>query len=168
MSAEEWREIPGFEGRYAVSDQGRVKSLARVVVERGPRGAVRQRPARVLAPALNSSGYPQVVLYDADRKPRSKRVHCLVLEPFVGPRVGDMEGCHNDGVKTNNTLPNLRWDTKSANTVDRYRHDPPTLASHCRRGHPFTAANTYVARSGKRRCRTCIRVTDRRRREKAA
>ena len=26
---------------------------------------------------------------------------------------------------------------------------------HCKRGHEFTAANTIIARSGKRQCRAC-------------
>lgn len=37
-------------------------------------------------------------------------------------------------------------------------------ASHCGKGHPFDDANTYVAPNGRRRCRACDRVTDRRRR----
>ena len=29
---------------------------------------------------------------------------------------------------------------------------------HCKRGHEFTAANTIIARSGKRQCRACKRL----------
>lgn len=36
--------------------------------------------------------------------------------------------------------------------------------THCLRGHPFDAANTYVTPSGKRACRTCKSASDRRRR----
>lgn len=36
--------------------------------------------------------------------------------------------------------------------------------THCRRGHPFDAANTYVAPDGERQCRTCARERERARR----
>ena len=29
---------------------------------------------------------------------------------------------------------------------------------HCKRGHEFTAANTIIARSGKRQCRACKKL----------
>jgi hypothetical protein len=33
-----------------------------------------------------------------------------------------MEGCHRDDDKTNNALPNLRWDTRLANVQDAVRN----------------------------------------------
>jgi Spy/CpxP family protein refolding chaperone len=33
-----------------------------------------------------------------------------------------MEACHKDGTRSNNSLTNLRWDTKSANSQDSIRH----------------------------------------------
>ncbi len=38
--------------------------------------------------------------------------------------------------------------------------------THCIRGHPFDEANTYRHPSGSRRCNTCRRADDRRRRAK--
>ena len=32
-----------------------------------------------------------------------------------------------------------------------------TAKTHCKRGHPFDAANTYYTGTGERRCRTCLR-----------
>lgn len=49
-------------------------------------------------------------------------VHSLVLEAFVGPCPSGMECCHNDGVRTNNALSNLRWDVHVNNTEDSRRH----------------------------------------------
>jgi WhiB family transcriptional regulator, redox-sensing transcriptional regulator len=34
---------------------------------------------------------------------------------------------------------------------------PQASKTHCKHGHPFTAANTYYAPDGRRRCRTCLR-----------
>jgi WhiB family redox-sensing transcriptional regulator len=34
---------------------------------------------------------------------------------------------------------------------------PQASKTHCKRGHPFNAANTYYTPDGRRRCRTCLR-----------
>jgi WhiB family transcriptional regulator, redox-sensing transcriptional regulator len=34
---------------------------------------------------------------------------------------------------------------------------PQASRTHCKRGHPFDAANTYYTPDGHRRCRTCLR-----------
>lgn len=38
----------------------------------------------------------------------------------------------------------------------------------CINGHEYTPENTFIERNGKRRCRTCQRATDRRRRARRA
>jgi WhiB family redox-sensing transcriptional regulator len=35
---------------------------------------------------------------------------------------------------------------------------PNARKTHCKRGHPFDAANTYYAPDGQRRCSTCMRT----------
>lgn len=88
---------------------------------------------------------------------RSKHyaVHRLVLETFIGPCPDGMEGCHNDGVRTNNHVDNLRWDSRSENAKDKVRHG--TAANLFDRGerHPqskLTAQNVrtivYLYRTG--------------------
>lgn len=49
-------------------------------------------------------------------------VHRLVLMAFVGPCPEGMEGCHADGNRANNSLVNLRWDTREANEKDKVQH----------------------------------------------
>jgi WhiB family transcriptional regulator, redox-sensing transcriptional regulator len=34
---------------------------------------------------------------------------------------------------------------------------PQASKTHCKRGHPFNAANTYYSPDGRRHCRTCLR-----------
>ena len=50
-------------------------------------------------------------------------VHRLVCEAFHGPAAdAALHCCHNDGDKHNNRAENLRWDTRSANEMDRVKH----------------------------------------------
>ena len=86
----------------------------------------------------------------------------LMLEAFVGPRPGRLvDACHNNGIKDDLRIENLRWDTKAANAADAYRHGANLngLKTHCKRNHEFTAENTYInPTSGARQCRECMRM----------
>ena len=110
-----WKPVKGFPG-YEVSDHGNVRSW------RPPsgRGEVSAPRALKLSAVVNKP-YLRVSLY-VDGKPKLRRVHHLVLEAFEGPRPLEMQGCHNDGVATNNHIPNLRWDTMQSNADDRESH----------------------------------------------
>lgn len=150
MSAETWLPVPGYEGRYEVSDAGRVRSLTR----RDARGCA--RPGRVLKGSINSRrGHVSINLFQANSRERWM-VHALVALAFLGPRPSGQEVCHGDGNPANNNLSNLRYDTHSANALDSVRHGTHANAArtHCVHGHEFTMENTYVYR-GKRHCRPC-------------
>lgn len=122
---EDWRDIPGYVALYQVSNLGRVRSLHRTVeLVRLGRRCTRRIEGGILQPASMSSGHLSVSL-SRDGKQRTHQVHALVLEAFVGPRPGthiDWQGCHADGNPANNNLTNLRWDTRSANEMDKIGH----------------------------------------------
>jgi hypothetical protein len=75
-----------------------------------------------LATGEDSSGYPCVRLMCRDKKPRTFRVHVLVLLAFVGPRPQDADGCHINGRRDDPRLENLRWDSRRENVRDALRH----------------------------------------------
>ena len=78
-----------------------------------------------MAVDTTGDGYARVQLHRTGGGERGERhlVHRLVLTAFVGAPVSfDMQGCHRDGDRTNNALPNLRWGTQSDNWDDRRRH----------------------------------------------
>lgn len=106
-----WLPVPGFEGLYAVSDAGRVKSLARTV-ERG--GHLLPVKGRVLKPSPTAQGYPLVVL-SREGKTTPRTVHSLVMSAFVPKPTPQHEVDHRDRVRDNNALSNLRWATRSQN-----------------------------------------------------
>jgi hypothetical protein len=67
-------------------------------------------------------GYLKVALCNAPRKPRTRHVHALILETFVGPKPSNKECRHLDGDNTNNALSNLCWGTPQENHADAVRH----------------------------------------------
>lgn len=141
----EWRPVPDWEDLYVVSDQGVV---ARVV----------DGERRELAPYVAGNGYPMARL-SRHSEVSAKYVHRLVLEAFCGaPAPGD-EGCHLNGVRTDNRLENLYWGTHSENIFDAVRHRTHHQAAktHCKRGHKFSEENIIRTPEGYRRCRTCTR-----------
>lgn len=144
---EQWAAIPGYEGLYEASSLGRVRNT---------------RKLQVLKQRLHSTrGYPVVELCK-EGVSRETLVHRLVLLAFRGLPAQGYEGCHNNGIRTDNRLDNLRWDSHSGNSVDQVRHGTHrnTRKTHCVRGHEFTVENTYVRPKGSRMCRTCRVLRD--------
>jgi len=70
---------------------------------------------------LRPASQPNGARYVSIRR-RSRLVHHLVLEAFVGPCPDGMECCHLDDDRTNNRLENLRWDTHRSNCADALRN----------------------------------------------
>lgn len=103
--SEQWKDIPGYEGRYQVSDQGRVRSLDRYVEYSD--GRRRAHPGKILAATHTTKGYAYVDL-GAGRGTR-RYVHVLVASAFFAKPVGVVEVNHKDGVKANNQLSNLEY-----------------------------------------------------------
>ena len=121
VAPEQWRDIPGYEGSYQVSDQGRVRSLTRSWTQLSPSGTPHTHTmnGRVLRPGPMASGHLSVVL---GRCGGSHQIHALVLKAFVGPPPAGMEVRHLDGNEQNNRLSNLEYGTRSRNVLDTKWH----------------------------------------------
>lgn len=155
-----WKPIPEYEGYYEVSDQGRVRSIDRVIVrDNGMPQTVR---SRVLRPALNRLGYEGCHLYRRGMG-EGFSVHRLVLLAFVGPCPEGMEVRHLNGVPADNRLTNLRYGTSLENKMDIIRHGrhPEMMKTHCKQGHPFDNFNLVPSgiKVGKRQCLACQRAS---------
>lgn len=151
---ETWKDIRGLEGQYAVSDQGRVKSLSRVIVKsNGRRMTIK---GRILKQIVIKLDYRAVAL------PGGRRgyVHRLVCEAFHGPAPEGRENAlHNNGVPWDNRAVNLRWGNLSENNLDRGLHgtDPNLNKTHCPRNHPLTQPNLVNSILPYRECKACSR-----------
>jgi len=116
LAGESWRPVAGFEGRYDVSDQGRVRSLRLVNGVSDIR-----RPIPKLLVLSPSRGYPSVQFSKGNHK-RTRFVHVLVLTAFRGPRPFGREGAHLDGDRSNCRLDNLVWATHVENEGHKRLH----------------------------------------------
>ena len=106
----EWRAIPGFEGRYEVSDAGEVRSLIK---------------GKLLRPGRKTGGYLSVTL---GREAGSCDVHVLVLLAFRGPKPAKAIGRHLNHQPDDNHLSNLEWSTYRQNALDK-KYDPQRRTS---------------------------------------
>lgn len=101
-----WKAIPGYEGKYEVSDQGRVRSFCL------------NKQGKFLKPGRMPGGHLSVAL----GRNNSQCVHKLVLISFVGEAPERHECLHINGIPNDNRLCNLRWGTRSENMKDAYAH----------------------------------------------
>ncbi len=109
--------ISGYEGYYAVTDEGIVYSIQRKI-EFGS-GRTRQVIGKTLSQQKNSDGYFTVTLSKNDVRSK-KYVHRLVAEAFIENPGNLPEVNHLDGNKQNNNAHNLAWVTHQQNMQHCY------------------------------------------------
>lgn len=116
---ERWKDILGFEGRYQISDLGRVKSLT---VTYSFRNGFRTYKGAIKKLTRDKDGYLMCQLWERNR-PHTRKVHRLVGEAFLEKEKGATDVNHKDGDKTNNAYTNLEWCTHKANGEHAARTD---------------------------------------------
>ena len=90
---EEWKEIPGYEGLYEVSNKGNVRNVRR---------------NKLLRLQKTNNGYIRVVL-SKNRIKTGFQVHRLVALTFLPNPDNLPQVNHKDEDKTNNSVENLEW-----------------------------------------------------------
>lgn len=153
-SDEIWKPLPGYEGWYEISSNGRVK---RVKKERNTYSG------RIMKLQIHKDGY---VFVDLCKYGIGKHVLVsrLVCEAFNGKCPDGYECNHKDGNKNNNNHHNLEWVTPKENIQHRinilgYRHlghPMPQGSRHPRSKHYiFTDSNhsNYYVIGLKKFCR---------------
>lgn len=104
-----WRDIEGYEGVFQVSNEGRIKSVERVV-EDIFNGKKRIRPIkeRILILYENSNGHLRAELHYNNKRERLL-VHQIVAKAFI-PNPNNYEIVHHiDHNPQNNVVENLIW-----------------------------------------------------------
>lgn len=155
-----WKPVVGYEGRYEVSNIGRVRSVERVVQGGRTPTAFRKVPEKMRALTVNVDGHVRVTLHK-DAKRKIHFVHALMLAAFVGPRPDpESEIRHLNGDPSDNRIENLAYGTHAENVADMMRHGTHrnSRKTHCNHGHEFNAQNTYIRPDGNRDCKVCAKA----------
>ena len=114
-----WKDVKGFEGRYQVSNLGRVRSLDFTWLAYNYKvcGYVEcKRKGKILKPKTSYNGYLQVCL-KISSKNHYKLLHRLVADAFI-PNPNNLPTVnHKDEDKWNNRVDNLEWCTYKYNST---------------------------------------------------
>lgn len=112
---EKWKDIPGYEGIYQVSNTGKIKSVSHYT-RNNINGGIRLTKGRILSQYKMPNGYLQVQL--SKNEVREKYyVHRLVASVFIN-NVNNMSDVnHIDGDKGNNCVDNLEWCSHKKNQI---------------------------------------------------
>lgn len=116
MQKEVWRDVPGYERLYQVSNMGRVRSVERLVPFYN--GACR-RYGGVMRPWGKRGSYLRIQLRK-DGRSKDLAVHHIVWAAFFGGRPKGFEINHKNGSKRDNRADNLELVTHSENIKHAY------------------------------------------------
>lgn len=119
LNCEQWKAVVGYEGRYEVSDFGRVRSLAHT--GNAKHGSFRTVAGKVLSLLNRKGGYTGVTLHK-DNVQKSRPVHILVADSFIGGRVEGSIVLHWNDIPSDNRVENLRYGTQKDNCYDKERN----------------------------------------------
>lgn len=103
---EEYREIPGTDGNYLISNKGNIYS---------------RKTEKVMKPKITKDGY-QFTGLRVNGRAVWVRYHRLVAEAFI-PNPDNLETVnHKDGNKQNNNVSNLEWMDRNEQMRHAYSH----------------------------------------------
>jgi len=115
---EVWKDIKGSEGRYQISNKGRVKSLERKVNNHTGELTVKEK---ILKQRPDEKGYMRIDIKDNSGKRKYYGIHRLVASVFIPNPDNKPQVNHIDGNKANNDVDNLEWVTNGENQKHAYR-----------------------------------------------
>lgn len=107
---EKWIKIKGFKEHQEVSNTGFLRSL----------NYKNSGKIKVLKPTLTKDGYLKTMLKNNEGKYKTIAVHRIVAENFLN-KIEGYEVNHINGIKTDNSVNNLEYVTKSYNCLHSFR-----------------------------------------------
>lgn len=112
IKGEIWKDIPGFEGLYLVSNLGRFRSLPRE--KRGAWGNLVMTKDKILVPCVTVNKYLQIAL-SKNGVVTYRHAHIWVAIAFIPNPENKPEVNHKYGIKWDNRATELEWATGAEN-----------------------------------------------------
>ena len=109
---EVFKDILGYEGLYQVSNLGKVKSTERKAKHWS--GGLLTVKSRIMKPFTSKCGY-LIVSISKNSIDNKFLIHRLVSNAFIPNPYNKPQVNHINGIKTDNRVVNLEWNTRSEN-----------------------------------------------------
>lgn len=106
-AVEEWKDVQGFDG-YQISSFGQVKSIKKNWKVIGGDKALKTSVTR-------KGGYVVINIMNNHNQRKYKTIHSMVALQFIPNPDNKPQVNHKDGIKTNNFVSNLEWNTPLEN-----------------------------------------------------
>ena len=124
-----WKDIEGYNGIYKISSFGRVKNAY----------------GRILKPETTRNGYKRVMFFDR----KKYHIHRLVAMAFIPNPENKETVNHKNGIKDDNTVDNLEWNTRGENEKHAYLTGLKTVSDERRKQLSEQMKGNKIARKKK-------------------
>ena len=124
-----WKDINGYNGRYQISNMGRLKSFAQDGIN-----------GKIKSGNKTHKGYLSTLLYDDDGNKHWYPIHRLVASVFIPNPDNLPQVNHKDEDKTNNAVSNLEWCSNDYNVNYGTRNKRVSESNRC---CPTTSAKIF-------------------------
>lgn len=139
-----WKDMPGYEGLYQVSNLGRVKSLDRTIIIKNKFSKYKRHyEEKIMKLRTNKNGYVYVTLHNSEGEIKTIQVHRLVASVFISNALNLTEINHKDENKQNNCVNNLEWCSSLYNKKYGTRNIRAGMA-HRKKVIQYTKENMFV------------------------
>ena len=102
-----WKDVKNYEGLYQVSNLGNIRSI-------------RFNRIKIMRQNINSRGYCSLE-FCVNNERKTLMVHNIVANTFIPNPLNKPVVNHINGIKTDNKIENLEWNTYSENVKHAYR-----------------------------------------------
>jgi len=109
---EVWKDVLDYEGKYMISNLGRVKSLKLRTIHR----------EIIMTNGIGTNGYSEIKLWGLDGKRKGHSIHRLIAKSFILNPLDLPCVNHINGIKTDNRVENLEWCTHKENTNHGFKN----------------------------------------------
>ena len=108
-----WKPIEGTDGKYEVSNTGKIRSMNYRMTGK----------AKELAYQLDSKGYPRIRIKNKVFPHQTFKIHREVAKAFIPNQDNKPQVNHKNGCKTDNRAENLEWVTNKENADHAMNND---------------------------------------------